>query len=58
MTQAAQVEAAFAETQRASAASTSCSPTPASRPRLVPVGDCPEESWRRVLDVNLTGVFL
>ena len=23
-----------------------------------PVGNSPEESWRRVLDVNLTGVFL
>ncbi len=58
VTQATQVEAAFAETQRRFGRLDVVLANAGVTPRLLPVGDCPEESWRRVLDVNLTGVFL
>jgi NAD(P)-dependent dehydrogenase (short-subunit alcohol dehydrogenase family) len=58
VTQATQVEAAFAETQRRFGRVDVVLANAGVTPRLLPVGDCPEESWRHVLDVNLTGVFL
>ena len=58
ISQSAQVEAAFAETMRQYKRLDVMLANAGITPSLVPVGDCPEESWRRVLDVNLTGVFL
>jgi len=58
VTQAAQVEAAFAETQGRFGRIDVVLANAGVTPRLLPVGECPEESWRHVLDVNLTGVFL
>jgi len=58
VTQCGQVEAAFAEALRQYGRLDVVLANAGVTPCLVPVGDCPEESWRRVLDVNLTGVFL
>jgi meso-butanediol dehydrogenase / (S,S)-butanediol dehydrogenase / diacetyl reductase len=58
VTQAAEVDAAFAETQRRFGRLDIVLANAGVTPCMVPVGDCPEESWRKVLDVNLTGVFL
>ncbi len=58
VTQSAQVQAAVDETVRAYGRLDILHANAGVTPCLVPVGDCPEESWRRVLDVNLTGVFL
>lgn len=58
VSQSAQVEAAFEETLRQYKRLDILLANAGITPSLVPVGDCPEESWRRVLDVNLTGVFL
>jgi meso-butanediol dehydrogenase/(S,S)-butanediol dehydrogenase/diacetyl reductase len=58
VTQSAQVQAAVDETVRAYGHLDILHANAGITPSLVPVGDCPEESWRRVLDVNLTGVFL
>jgi len=58
VTQCDQVQAAVDETVRAYGRLDILHANAGITPCLVPVGDCPEESWRRVLDVNLTGVFL
>ncbi len=58
VTQAAQVEEAFAEIMRRFGRVDIVLANAGVTPRLLPVGECPEESWRHVLDVNLTGVFL
>lgn len=58
VTQSGQVESAFAETQRQFGRLDVMLANAGVTPCIVPVGDCPEESWRKVLDVNLTGVFL
>jgi meso-butanediol dehydrogenase / (S,S)-butanediol dehydrogenase / diacetyl reductase len=58
VTQCEQIDAAFAETMRQYGRLDLMLANAGVTPCLVPVGDCPEESWRRVLDVNLTGVFL
>ena len=57
VTQSEQVEAAFAETLRQYGRLDIMLANAGVTPELFPVGECPEESWRRVLDVNLTGVF-
>jgi len=58
VTQGAQVEAAVEETLRRFGRLDVLLANAGGFPDLFPVGECPEESWRRVLDVNLTGVFL
>ncbi len=58
VTQNAQVEAAFEETLQRFGRLDIMLANAGLFPDLVPVGECLEESWRRVLDVNLTGVFL
>ena len=58
VTQCGQVQAAFDEAMRVYGRLDVLLANAGITPCLVPVGDCPEESWRRVLDVNLTGVFL
>jgi 2-hydroxycyclohexanecarboxyl-CoA dehydrogenase len=58
VTQCEQISAAFDETLREFKHLDVLLANAGITPSLVPVGDCPEESWRRVLDVNLTGVFL
>jgi NAD(P)-dependent dehydrogenase (short-subunit alcohol dehydrogenase family) len=58
VTQNAQVEAAFEETLRRFGRLDVLLANAGVAPCLVPIDDCPEESWRRVLDVNLTGVYL
>ena len=44
--------------RRPSAASTCCSTMPASARRAVPLEDLPYETWKKVVDTNLTGMFL
>jgi meso-butanediol dehydrogenase/(S,S)-butanediol dehydrogenase/diacetyl reductase len=58
VTQCDQVQAAVDETVRAYGRLDILHANAGVTPCLVPVGECPEESWRHVLDVNLTGVFL
>jgi NAD(P)-dependent dehydrogenase (short-subunit alcohol dehydrogenase family) len=58
VTQSDQVNAVFEETLRQYKRLDVLFANAGIMPSLVPVGDCPEESWRKVLDVNLTGVFL
>jgi NAD(P)-dependent dehydrogenase (short-subunit alcohol dehydrogenase family) len=58
VTQGSQVEAAFQETLRQFGRLDVMLANAGVTPCLFPVGECPEESWRHVLDVNLTGVFL
>jgi len=58
VTQNAQVEAAVEETLQRFGRLDVLLANAGGFPDLFPVGECPEESWRRVLDVNLTGVFL
>jgi 3-oxoacyl-[acyl-carrier protein] reductase len=58
VTQNAQVEAAFDETLRRFGRLDIMLANAGITPDLCPVDECLEESWRRVLDVNLTGVFL
>ncbi|MDI6857555.1 MAG: SDR family oxidoreductase [Dehalococcoidia bacterium] len=58
VTQSSQVEAAFQETLRRFGRLDVMLANAGVTPCLSPVGDCPEESWRHVLDVNLTGVYL
>ena len=41
----------------ASAASTCCSTTPASATRRAPLEDMTLEQWKRVVDINLNGMF-
>jgi meso-butanediol dehydrogenase/(S,S)-butanediol dehydrogenase/diacetyl reductase len=58
VTKNAQVEAALEETLQGFGRLDIMLANAGVTPCLVPVDECPEESWRRVLDVNLTGVFL
>jgi NAD(P)-dependent dehydrogenase (short-subunit alcohol dehydrogenase family) len=58
VTKSEQVAEAFAETERRFGRLDVMLANAGVTPCITPVGDCPEESWRRVLDVNLTGVFL
>jgi len=58
VTKSEQVVEAFAETERRFGRLDVMLANAGVTPCITPVGDCPEESWRRVLDVNLTGVFL
>lgn len=58
VTQSGQVEAAFQETLRRFGRLDVMLANAGVTPCLFPVGECPEESWRHVLDVNLTGVYL
>jgi NAD(P)-dependent dehydrogenase (short-subunit alcohol dehydrogenase family) len=57
VTKSEQVAAAFEETKRRFGRLDVMLANAGVTPCITPVGDCPEESWRRVLDVNLTGVF-
>ena len=57
VTKSEQVAAAFEETKRRLGRLDVMLANAGVTPCITPVGDCPEESWRRVLDVNLTGVF-
>jgi len=57
VTQYAQVQAAVDETVRAWGRLDILHANAGITPCLLPVGECPEESWQHVLDVNLTGVF-
>jgi meso-butanediol dehydrogenase/(S,S)-butanediol dehydrogenase/diacetyl reductase len=58
VTQSSQVEAAFQETLRQFGRLDVMLANAGVTPCLYPVDECPEESWRHVLDVNLTGVYL
>ena len=58
VTRSEQVEAAFEETLQRFGRLDVLLANAGVTPCLVPIDDCPEESWRRVLDVNLTGVYL
>ena len=58
VTKSEQVAEAFAETERRFGRLDVMLANAGVTPCITPVGDCPEVSWRRVLDVNLTGVFL
>jgi len=58
VTKSEQVADAFAETERRLGRLDVMLANAGVTPCITPVGNCPEESWRHVLDVNLTGVFL